>query len=181
MTHRFFFPAAILALLVSIPVLADEKPAEDQPLSYFKDIRPIFQAHCQGCHQPAKRGGEYVMTAFESLLSKGESGEAAIVPGKPAESYLVSQITPSDGKAEMPKGKDPLTTAEIELIRRWISEGRVERNDESTRLDLYSKVAILIDGRATVGEGIVVDAPAHLDAAAAQLDAGSRIYICSSV
>ena len=26
------------------------------PVSYYKQIRPIFQAHCQGCHQPAKAG-----------------------------------------------------------------------------------------------------------------------------
>tara|TARA_B100000809_G_scaffold242237_1_gene266132 strand:- start:7593 stop:9014 length:1422 start_codon:yes stop_codon:yes gene_type:complete len=134
MTHRFFFPAAILALLVSIPVLADEKPAEDQPLSYFKDIRPIFQANCQGCHQPAKQGGEYVMTAFDLLLSEGESGEAAIVPGKPAESYLISQITPNDGEAEMPKGKDPLAAVEIELISRWISEGAEDDTPASARV-----------------------------------------------
>ena len=42
-------------------------------VSYDKQIRPIFQAHCQGCHQPAKAGGGYVMTAFDRLLKGGES------------------------------------------------------------------------------------------------------------
>ena len=23
------------------------------PISYWKQIRPVFQANCQGCHQPA--------------------------------------------------------------------------------------------------------------------------------
>ena len=36
-------------------------------VSYDKQIRPIFQARCQGCHQPAKAGGGYVMTAFDRL------------------------------------------------------------------------------------------------------------------
>ena len=66
-------------------------------------------------------------------------------------------------------------------LRRWISEGRVAVSDESTRLDLYGKVAILISGSATIGEGQAVNAPALLDASAAQVDAGSRVYICSSV
>jgi hypothetical protein len=66
-------------------------------------------------------------------------------------------------------------------LRRWIAEGRVESFDESVRMDLYGKVAILISGRATIGEGQVVDAPAKLDAAAAQFDSGSRIYLCSSI
>ncbi len=66
-------------------------------------------------------------------------------------------------------------------LRRWISEGKVESVEESARQDLYGKVAILVAGRATIGEGQVVDAPALLDASAAQIDAGSRIYVCSSV
>ncbi|MEL0075282.1 MAG: hypothetical protein VW708_04060, partial [Ilumatobacter sp.] len=26
-------------------------------VSYYHQIRPLFQAHCQGCHQPAKDKG----------------------------------------------------------------------------------------------------------------------------
>src|SRR4051812_9258179 len=59
-----------------------EKPAAD--VSFFKDVLPILRGkNCTGCHQPAKRGGEYVMTDFSGLLKGGESGEAAVVPGKP--------------------------------------------------------------------------------------------------
>src|SRR6059036_2977055 len=83
---------------------AAETSATDA-VSFDKQIRLIFQANCQGCHQPAKAGGQYVMTAFAGLVKGGESGSAAVVPGKPEASSLISQITPKDGKAEMPKGK----------------------------------------------------------------------------
>ena len=63
-------------------------------VSYYSQIRPIFQANCNGCHQPAKAKGEYIMTAFDKLLKGGESGDAAIVPGQPDKSYLVQLITP---------------------------------------------------------------------------------------
>ncbi len=43
-------------------------------------IRPILQANCQGCHQPAKSKGGYVMTDFKKLLAGGDSAHAAIVP-----------------------------------------------------------------------------------------------------
>jgi WD40 repeat protein len=92
-------------------------------VSYYHDIRPILQENCQGCHQPAKQSGEYVMTPFKALLKGGESGSTAIVPGKPLKSNLIDQITPHDGKAEMPKGKGPLAAIQIELIRHWIAEG----------------------------------------------------------
>src|SRR5262245_22766642 len=73
----------------------------DEPVkvSYYREIRPILQEHCQGCHQPAKPMGGLVMTSFEALKKGGESAEPAFVAGKPDESTLVVQITPKDGQA----------------------------------------------------------------------------------
>ena len=51
-------------------------------VSYDKQVRPIFQAQCQGCHQPAKAGGGYVMTAFDRLLKGGEIDERGGRPGQ---------------------------------------------------------------------------------------------------
>src|SRR5215207_5150296 len=85
-----------------------EEVDPNAPVSYWKQVRPIFQANCQGCHQPAKNKGGYVMTDFTRLVSGGDSGEKAIVPRKPAASALVEAITPHDGEAEMPKDKAPL-------------------------------------------------------------------------
>lgn len=117
---------------------ADEEPANDPAaeadrVSYFRDIRPIFQEHCQGCHQPAKKGGEYVMTQGDLLRRGGESGEAAIVPGDPAASYLVQQITPDGDTAAMPKDAPPLTEQQRKLIEQWIREGAEDDSPSSTR------------------------------------------------
>src|SRR5690606_2089807 len=117
---RSFFPAFVLSCLplFSLPASADDAaaaPAEAAAaptISYYRQIRPIFQAHCQGCHQPARSSGAYVMTDFARLVKGGESESAAIVPHKPDESYLVQLITPTDGAAEMPKEKPPLTAGE---------------------------------------------------------------------
>ncbi len=121
---RFLILAALAA-----PAGQAAAPKEDPnaPVSYFKKIRPIFQANCQGCHQPAKAKGGYVMTDFARLLAGGddaaEAGKKAVVPGEVAKSHLVVQITPKDGAAEMPPKKAPLQEAEIALISRWIAEG----------------------------------------------------------
>ena len=92
-------------------------------VSFYNDIRPLFQAQCHGCHQPAKAKGGYVMTAFDKMLAAGDSDENAIVPGKPDDSPLMELITPIDGEAEMPAGKDPLSEEQIALIRTWIERG----------------------------------------------------------
>src|SRR4051812_40880756 len=60
------------------------------PVSYYKNIRPLLQANCQGCHQPAKAKGGYVMTDFAKMLEGGDSKDKkhAIVPKKPKDSLL---------------------------------------------------------------------------------------------
>ncbi len=116
---------AVAIVFVGTPMLAHGQEAA-KPLSFYKDIRPIFQAHCQGCHQPAKARGEYVMTVFSKLLAGGQSGQPAVVPKQPDKSFLLEQITPHDGKAKMPEGKKPLSDSEIEFVKRWIVEGAVD-------------------------------------------------------
>src|SRR3954467_3563919 len=113
------FAPICAALVVSVAGADDAKPAApaDGPISFFKQVAPIFRTkNCTGCHQPAKRGGEYVMTEFAGMLKGGESTTAAIVPGQPAKSNLIAQITPKNGKAEMPKDAPPLSADEIALI-----------------------------------------------------------------
>ena len=122
---RYFSAVAgsLAIVLLAVPSLAAEPAAPAGTVSYFRDVRPILQVHCQGCHQPAKAMGEYVMTHLPGLVKGGESEQPAIVPGKPDESNLVTQITPADGKAEMPKDKEPLAEDQIKRIRQWIAEG----------------------------------------------------------
>ncbi|MGC8638382.1 MAG: DUF1549 domain-containing protein [Isosphaeraceae bacterium] len=135
---------------------ADAKAAK---VSYDKQIRPIFQAHCQGCHQPAKAGGAYVMTSFDRMIKGGESDIQAIVPGKPGESHLIELVTPTGGKAEMPRDKPALAESEIALITQWISQGAsddspqnpgkrydMEHPPEYTRLPVIPAVAFSPDG-----------------------------------
>ncbi len=78
------------------------------------------------------------MTDFANLVAGGESGEPAIVPGKPDESYLVDQIVPVDGHAEMPREPfPPLSESEIDIIKRWIAAGAKDDSPPSTG-PLYS-------------------------------------------
>ena len=126
-----------IVLSFGVAVSADEKPTGVLPdVSFYKDIRPILQANCQGCHQPAKAksAGKYVMTSYDLLVKAGESEQAPVVAGKPDESYLVQLITPTDGKAEMPRGKKPLHSTEIELVRKWIAQGA--KNDTPANADV---------------------------------------------
>src|SRR5438128_8596213 len=100
---------------------AETKPAA--LISYYRQVRPILQANCQGCHQPAKSKGGYVMTEFKRLLAGGDNEGAAIAPGLPDKSAILKMITPQDGEVRMPKGKTPLMETDVALIRSWIQQG----------------------------------------------------------
>lgn len=122
---------ALVALLVAGlpgPAFAAAPPKQEvvdpnAPISYWKQIRPIFQANCQGCHQPAKNKGGYVMTDFNRLIAGGDSGDKAIIPGQPEASVMIEAITPKEGEAEMPKDKPPLKPDDLALITKWIAQG----------------------------------------------------------
>src|SRR4051812_28990689 len=109
-SQRFVFLGVAAAILLAIQALAGDvrsanpqtggKPVEKiKPVSFHSAVLPLLQANCQGCHQPAKASGKLDLTSFKDLLTAGESGSKAIVPGKPDESYLLEQITPTKGEA----------------------------------------------------------------------------------
>jgi WD40 repeat protein len=133
----WLFGHGLMLALLAATARAEEPagpPAAERQVSFFRDVLPVFRKHnCTGCHQPAKKGGEYVMTDFESLLKGGESGSPAVVPGHPEKSYLIEQITPSGGKAEMPKEAPPLSETEIATIRQWIAQGAKDDTPASNR------------------------------------------------
>jgi len=119
------FLIVLAALSASGPVLADPvKDAPPAPVSYYREVRRVFQQHCQGCHQPARARGGYVMTSHALVFKTGDSGKPIVVPGQPEKSELVAQIIPDGGKkALMPKDREPLSDADVALVRRWIAEG----------------------------------------------------------
>ncbi len=136
------FASPLLLAACAAPAFAAAPPKQETedpnaPISYYKKIRPILQAQCQGCHQPAKAKGGYVMTNFARLLEGGESvkdGQHAVVAGQPEKSLLVAQITPdADGKAEMPPKKQPLPAPQLALIKRWVAEGAKDDTPANAR------------------------------------------------
>lgn len=135
---RFVSAALLLSAVASFaqaPKKKEEGVDPNKPVSFYKHIRPIFQAQCNGCHQPAKKKGDYIMTDFAALLKGGEEG-AAVVPGKAAESNLLKLIKPNaEGKVEMPQKAEPLHETQVALIERWINEGAQDDTPASAKAE----------------------------------------------
>lgn len=122
----YFAVVTSLGFLTLCSQLQAVSAADPAAPTWSKDVLPILRANCFACHQTSKTQGGYLMTDFASLLKGGESGDAAIVPGNVDASAMIREITPVDGKAEMPKNLAPLKPSEIEIIRKWIAAGAVQ-------------------------------------------------------
>jgi WD40 repeat protein/mono/diheme cytochrome c family protein len=138
--RKFFAAALPLFAWLTWPISAQTPTKnETEKISYYKDVRPILQQHCQGCHQPAKAQGGFVMTGFAELFQKTEHDNPGIVPSKPDQSAVYKQITPREGKPPaMPRGKEPLADHDVNIIQRWIAQGATDDTPASARAALIS-------------------------------------------
>ena len=129
-------PIVVCALMCLSARAAEPDDSVEQPakISYYRQIRPILQEHCHGCHQPAKAMGSLVLTSLDGMHKGGESEEPAVTAGNLEESLLVWQITPQDGDPPaMPKDAQPLSDASVALIKQWISEGAGDDTPQSAQ------------------------------------------------
>jgi hypothetical protein len=104
-------------LLLSLPGRA----AEPQ-VSYSRDVKPLLAGRCYACHGPdePKRKAKLRLDVRDVAIKK------AIKPGDAAHSPLAQRIASKDADEMMPpphSKKQPLSTAQVELLRRWIDQG----------------------------------------------------------
>src|SRR5436190_23777051 len=112
-----------LLILVALPLAGGfaEEPAAAKtgPVDYNRQIRHILADKCLACHgfDAAKRKGNLRLDVRESAVGAAESGEHAVVPGKPDDSELVKRINSADTDLRMPppETKKSLTDAEKAL------------------------------------------------------------------
>jgi len=127
-----FFVCTAAFPCVSSASAEDKKPNPDaeKPVSFYRQIRPILQRHCVGCHQPAKRGGKLLLTTYGGFKQGGENGKG-FTPGKPDESLVLDYI--SGEEPAMPLKGEPLSKQQVALIARWIEEGAKDDTPEAAR------------------------------------------------
>jgi mono/diheme cytochrome c family protein len=99
--------------------------AQQEGVTYAKEIRPIFEAHCFKCHGPKKHKSKLRLDSLASALKGGDDGPD-IVPHQSTKSPLlinIAQIGDSDDYMPPPSKGKKLLTAQIALIRAWIDQG----------------------------------------------------------
>ena len=116
-------PTFSVSALVGALLLACSVPAADKQVDFALQVQPILAAKCGKCHGSGKASGGIAFNTRDRALAAAESGEVAIVPGKPKESELLKRVSSTDDTVRMPPEGKPLSAAEIDVLRRWIAEG----------------------------------------------------------
>lgn len=89
--------------------------------SFTKDVQPILQRSCQGCHAPNMKQSDLDVTTFAALAAGGKKGPA-IKPGAPADSLLLKYVA-GELQPRMPMGQPALPPGQVEVLRSWIAAG----------------------------------------------------------
>lgn len=122
--------------------VADDSDAEftvsppSQGVSLAATLQPLFSARCtnQFCHDATTGASGLVLVpgrSFSALVGVTSRHAACqsyqlVAPGQPSKSFLVFKL---DGTGacfagvRMPKNASPLSAAQIQLVRQWITEG----------------------------------------------------------
>ena len=81
-------------------------------VDFVRDVKPILENHCVRCHGPdgAMRGIRLDRRELALMIVKKNKPDDSIL-------YLITK------NGIMPPGKDKVTPAEIEVLRKWITEG----------------------------------------------------------
>ncbi|HRI13800.1 MAG TPA: ankyrin repeat domain-containing protein [Verrucomicrobiota bacterium] len=109
---------------------AQAAPASSTSIDFNRDIRPMLERSCAGCHSGEKPKGGFGITTRDLALKGGQSGEPAIIPGHGNGSALLRFVQDQVEDLEMPplgkRGKFPaLTKEETSRLRAWIDQGAV--------------------------------------------------------
>ncbi len=120
----------LLLLVLCAPAAAAQMDETNLPppaavtADFARDIKPILNDSCIRCHSGQKPRSGFRLENRADGLKGGDNG-VDIVPGHSGQSrliYYVAQLVP-DMEMPPPGKGEPLTPAQISLLRAWIDQG----------------------------------------------------------
>lgn len=122
-------PAAAAQLAGATPTDPVEVETEvRREVNFHQEIQPLLRTSCLGCHRGEDAAGGLRLTSRAELLTGGDSGEPAIVPGESEAGLLIPYVTGRIEDFEMPplakRNKYPgLSGKQVERLKAWLEQG----------------------------------------------------------
>ena len=113
----------MFALVMTPMVVAAEpaKPDAEQIRFFESKVRPVLVENCFKCHGPDKQKAGLRLDSRAAAVAGGALG-AAVVPGKPEDSLLVTAVRHTDDDLKMPPSKK-LNAEQVADLTRWVKIG----------------------------------------------------------
>ena len=149
--------ALAVGLLAGSELHGEEtKPAENAPApNYEDDVRPILREHCFSCHNQSNAKSDLALDQYASLMAGGASGE--VVFEGDLESSRLWMLVSHEEEPRMPPEQDRLPDAKLDVLRRWILGGALEKAGSKVKKPSKPKVdlSFSVDGNQAAGAAIM--------------------------
>ncbi len=89
--------------------------------SFTRDVAPILQKNCLGCHSSSVHRGGLVLDSYDALMKGGKHGQE-ILPHDAKGSRITAMIE-GEINPQMPLDAEPLPASDIAIIKSWIDAG----------------------------------------------------------
>src|SRR5205809_6452875 len=106
--------ASMFVLAVAAPAGAADTP---KPVTFSKDVAPIFQAKCQGCHQPNSIAPMSLIT-FQEARPWARSIKERVAARQMPPWHIDRSVGVQKFKNDM-----SLTDEQVDTIVRWVDDG----------------------------------------------------------
>ena len=99
------------------------------PVTFYKDVLPILQEHCQSCHRPGQLGPMSFLS-YKEVRPWAESIKYVVVAGKMPPSFAASNYPP----VAVHRALKP---AEMQTIIRWVDGGALAGDPKDAPPPVY--------------------------------------------
>ena len=141
----------LLAMLAVPSLVHADAPAK---VTYEDHVKPIFRNHCASCHNPEEKNSNLDVMTYSSLIAGGASGQV-VAGGNPDSSRLYKLIAHSE-EPKMPPDSAKIPDAELELVKKWIEGGLLDKADSKAVMSGKPKANIALVAAAGQPTGPVV-------------------------
>ena len=117
---RAYIERSLIQAIVLCSLLTSAAVADDAPIRFASDVKPILASKCWNCHGPdgKTRKGDL-------RLDVRDEADYVLEPDGDSVAPLLERITASDSDIKMPPAtaKKPLSEKEIDILTRWVEQG----------------------------------------------------------
>ena len=126
-----WWACVILSPVCQAAESVQQTQASEQTDFFERKIRPVLIEHCYKCHSAgsSELKGGLRLDLRAGWQAGGDSGQPAVMPGKPDESPLIRAVRHDSPDEAMPPNQPRLSDAIVSDLIRWVAMGAPDPRD----------------------------------------------------